>query len=698
MKADVLYFSRLHLTRLRAAWLVLIAVLFAMLLLGLWIQFTDQTRLEQQVNTAVTPEVALVQLTAGAITALLVVFIMVVSTVIVWKAEAQPIGLLLALTMLFYWTTDSTHFDVLTLPEYTPLATFFRPPILFMRAAALPLALVLLFTFPDGHFLPRWSRWLVAGYSLLTLAYLLLPALPTNTIYGPTWRATPEISLIVSSVPFLIGVYAQFRRYRSTAPAQRNQIKWTALGMSIMVIGILLYYGLYVLLNQPFKPFLTPADLIAISALDALRQFTQLVLAVILPSLCFMIAIFRYRLWSADPVINRVLVYTALLGSLSLIYIVSILLIGTLFNTINFVVSIPVTIGIVVIFQPLRDRIQITVNRLMFGERDNPYAVITQVSTEVQTSPVDSSALSNIAELLAQTLSLPYVAITLKPNIEPFAVYGKPFSTPIESRFSIIYSQQHLGDLVVWQDAGDRVLSAQERHLIENIARQIAGVVHVLQLNRDLQHSRQQIVTAREEERRRLRRDLHDGLGPTLASHALKVGKARSLIAKEPELAARVLNDLDTDISHSLTEIRRLVYALRPPVLDQLGLIGALRTFIDTLEGSESEGRVLQFEMRFPVQLEKLPAAVEVAAYRIISEAVTNVVRHAAASRCLVVINLDGALILTVSDNGRGFLPEMRYGVGLNSIRERAEEVGGKLTLENTVPHGVYLTARSTLR
>ncbi len=587
---------------------------------------------------------------------------------------------------------------MLTLPEYTPLASFFRLPILIMRAAALPLALALLFTFPDGRFSPAWSRWLVAGYSLLTLIYLLFPTFPTNTIYGPTWRATIELSLITSSAPFIIGIYAQFRRYRQTAPARRNQIKWTALGMAIMVVGIMLYYGVYALLQaQTHSTPITTAELITATTLEALRQFIQLVLAVILPSLCFMIAIFRYRLWTADTVINRVLVYTTFLGILSLTYVVAILLIGMIFNTINFFASIPVTLGIVLIFQPLRTRIQATVNHLMFGERDNPYAVLSKVSTEVQDSTTHT-ALPNIGETLAHALNLSYVAIFIDGKPQTSLVIGNYRESMRLSRFPMVYVNVVLGEIVVGQDWGDRLIRAEEQHLIENIARQTGIVVHAMQLNSALQQSRQQIITAREEERRRLRRDLHDGLGPTLASHSLKVGKARALLTHQPDMAARVLHDLEADLNVSLADLRRLVYDLRPPVLDQLGLIGALHTFIESLEGADTSRDAIRFEMCFPDKITVLSAAVEVAAYRIVTEAVTNVVRHADASQCRVMLEIDGWLTLIVSDNGSGLPHEMQLGVGLQAIRERAEELGGSMQMDAVVPHGVCMTARLPVR
>jgi signal transduction histidine kinase len=242
--------------------------------------------------------------------------------------------------------------------------------------------------------------------------------------------------------------------------------------------------------------------------------------------------------------------------------------------------------------------------------------------------------------------------------------------------------------------AGDKTLSGTEQQLLENIARQTGIAVHAVQLTAELQQSRLHIVTAREEERRRLRRDLHDGLGPTLASHTLKIGAARALIESSPETAAMILADLENSLATSLTDIRRLVYNLRPPALDQLGLAGALRDFVEQYHVSDMASTGPSFAIRIPESLPALPAAVEVAAYRIIQEAANNVVRHAHARHAEITIGANGALDITVADDGRGLPEQVQYGVGLNSMRERAEELGGHCAIENRPGGGTHLHAR----
>jgi signal transduction histidine kinase len=209
----------------------------------------------------------------------------------------------------------------------------------------------------------------------------------------------------------------------------------------------------------------------------------------------------------------------------------------------------------------------------------------------------------------------------------------------------------------------------------------------------ELQQARERLVAAREEERRRLRRDLHDGLGPALAGAALKVEAAENLLASDPRGAAGLLEDARAEIQDAVADVRRLVYALRPPALDELGLVGAIREQAERL----GVGEHIRVEVDGPEQLDGLPAAVEVAAYRIALEAMTNVARHADAHRCVVRISVDGNLELEVFDDGHGLPSDFRAGVGIGSMRERAEELGGACEVEPVDGRGTRVRARLPL-
>jgi signal transduction histidine kinase len=255
----------------------------------------------------------------------------------------------------------------------------------------------------------------------------------------------------------------------------------------------------------------------------------------------------------------------------------------------------------------------------------------------------------------------------------------------------------------------------------------------------DLRQSRAQLIGAREVERRRLRRDLHDGLGPALGAQTLKAGAARALLTRDPAAADVLLAGLEDDLHGALADVRRLVYDLRPPALDQLGLAGAVREAAQQYHlrgaaaagagGSSADGGAvdavadgLAVTVDVPERLPPLPAAVEVAAYRIVQEALANVVRHARARTCTIRLALTtaaaaapngptppedaplgrqiaapDALVMVVADDGVGLPPGCRAGVGMASMRERAAELGGTCVVAALPSGGTRVAARLPL-
>ena len=210
------------------------------------------------------------------------------------------------------------------------------------------------------------------------------------------------------------------------------------------------------------------------------------------------------------------------------------------------------------------------------------------------------------------------------------------------------------------------------------------------QLIADLQQSRQRLVNAQEEERRRLRRDLHDGVGPTLASLSQRLDTAADLAASRPQASVDMLKELKAQVKSVLAEIRRLVYNLRPPVLDEFGLVSAIREHIAPYSGPNG----LQVTLNAPESLPPLSAAVEVAIYRIALEAFTNVVQHAQARGCQIDIKLENNwLTLQVSDDGHGLSSNARSGVGFALMRERANELGGECNIELNPVGGLRVEA-----
>ncbi|MCB0142686.1 MAG: sensor histidine kinase, partial [Caldilineaceae bacterium] len=304
--------------------------------------------------------------------------------------------------------------------------------------------------------------------------------------------------------------------------------------------------------------------------------------------------------------------------------------------------------------------------------------------------------LTAIVQTIATTLKLPYVAIELMEQEAQIgqASVGAPLAEAVA--LPLRYQNERVGRLLLSPRSPGERFTPQEEQLLADIAAQTGPVASATRLTLALQRSREQLVLAREEERRRIRRDLHDGLGPTLASQTLKLDTVlETLNGASPAVIADV-QQLKHQTQQMVADIRRLVYELRPPALDELGLLEALRAHVAQLNGTNGSLRITIDAT--PEPLPQLPAAVEVAAYRIALEAVTNVIRHAQAHTCLVrfVITQDhqpSTLTVSVTDNGMGLAASFHTGVGLNSMRERAAELGGAYTVETNPDGGTRVNA-----
>jgi signal transduction histidine kinase len=403
----------------------------------------------------------------------------------------------------------------------------------------------------------------------------------------------------------------------------------------------------------------------------------------------------RYRLWEIDIIINRTLVYGTLTAIVIGVYVLVVSILGTLLHTFgDFPIALLATGIIAVLFQPLRARLQRGVNRLMYGERDDPYAVLSRLASRLDATLAPESVLPTIVETVAQALKLSYAAITLKQDDEfsLTAFYGRPQDNLLI--LPLVYHTETIGQLLLAPRAPGEVFTAADRRLLEDIAHQAGVAAQAVRLTTDLQRSRERLVSTREEERRRLRRDLHDGLGATLAALHLQAGAIRLLMQQDLPAADAELVELQTEIRSAIADIRRLVYALRPPTLDELGLVGAIRQYAAQydLPGTQSESDgCLRVAVEAPEHLPALPAAVEVAAYRIVQEALTNVARHAHARTCTVRLAIPDAFQLEISDDGVGFPAQSCAGVGLLSMRERAAESGGSCLVESAPGRGTRI-------
>lgn len=402
-----------------------------------------------------------------------------------------------------------------------------------------------------------------------------------------------------------------------------------------------------------------------------------------------------------DAVLNRSIVYGTLTGGIVLTYAASVVLLRALLpGETPYAVALLSTGAGALVALPLRDRLQRIVNHLMYGDRDDPYRAIARLGEQLETSIGSEDVLGAIVGTLALALRLPYAAIELADASDesPAAVRGMPpADTSTLLRLPVTYRGDVIGQLLLAPRSPGESFGEADLRLLGDLARQAGPAVQAVRLTADLRRSRERLVTALEEERRRLQRDLHDGLGPTLAGALMKMEAARTRLRGSPEDTDRLLGELASDTRRTIEEVRRLTYDLRPPALDQFGLVGALRE--RAAEFSEARADALQIGIEAPADLPPLAAAVEVAAYRIGLEALTNVARHSGARHSTLRLTIaDGALELEITDDGCGIDANGHAGVGHRSMRERAEELGGGLEIGRSNPAGTRVHARLPLR
>ncbi len=591
-----------------------------------------------------------------------------------WFALFVSAALLLVVWGFGARSDTSSYVFPIWLSEVEPLLTGLLT-LLFVASWVL-----LFYLLPDGRFVPRRAGWL----ALLIIPGLLLSTLSSYSAIPYQYRIRIAefawgILFLGVLITLIAGLFFQLYRYRHVAtPAQRQQMKWILVGLAAQPLPLL--FGITGLGGTW-------------GAMGAI--FIPLFVVTLLP-VTIGLAVFRLRLWDVDPLINRSLVYGGLTLLVLILYVslvsIAFYVFGEAPNLLLAALAVSVT---ALLAQPIRARLQHAVNRLMYGNRDDPVTVISELGRQMEHAATPGESLATLVETIGRSLKLPYVAIATHEGDGGAIVAASGSAQPDTLRLPLVYQSRQVGDLLVAPRAPGESFTAAERRLLNNIAQQAGAAVYASQLTDHLQHSREQLVLAREEERRRLQRDLHDGLGPQLATLSMQLDVARRLAAEGSPDAADLLGRLSADTQTAIADIRRLVYDLRPPALDQLGLVGALSEYV---AGQKNGNAGLRVTVEAPDALPPLPAAVEVAAYRIAQEAVANCLRHAKATGCSIRLAIDSDLTLEISDNGRG-LPsgvggqESASGVGLISMRERAAELGGACRIESAPGGGTRVVA-----
>jgi len=547
----------------------------------------------------------------------------------------------------------------------------------------MPLMTYGLLLFPDGHVpSPRWRLvgWVCAlPIALQVFANAFAPGALTNQPVrdNPLGLPLPRgFMTALGNVGFVVFVgclgaslASLAFRWRRARGVERAQVQWLLAAAAVLLV----------LVVSPHK---------STSVVDD----AMILVVVLVVPLSIAFAILRHHLFGVNLVVRRSLVYGLLTSVLLAVYVTTV---GLLSGVVHGRTADPAAAAVVaVLFSPLRAWLQGGVDRMLYGERGDPYAVLTRLARQGEAATDPMTVLAAATETIGSALRLPYVSITL-PADEP----GRPtaiFGTAVEALHEVrlVCEGTDVGLLVVGQRSGTRGFGRAELALLDDLGRQVALTARSALLFHDLLRSRERLVTAREEERRRIRRDLHDGLGPALAGIAFGLDASRNLLRTDPSASDEMLRQLKVETLRSVGEIRRIAHDLRPPALDELGLVKAVEEYAMRVSSGHPPLTVVVGSIP---ALPALPAAVEVAAYRIAVEAITNASRHSGGSRCIVSFDVESkrptALRLVVEDNGHGIGPQMTMGVGLTAMNERVAELGGRIDIANGCEGGARMVA-----
>ena len=549
----------------------------------------------------------------------------------------------------------------------------------------LPLLLVL---YPTGRLVVgRWRRvslGTVLAASALPVLLLLAPDsvvfrdLPVEGV-RTDWLAVPlpdqvfvvllTVGRLLTLLALLAALVVVFVRHRRSEGRERAQLRW------LLWAGIVCCIAVGVLVSVPSGTLTT----VVLSA------------TVILTAVSVTIGVVRPDIADVDALVAGTLTYAGVAAVVVGLDLLMLAVAGSVLEDRidEREVTILVLVLAVAVYGPLRTWLGAGVRRVIFGRRGDRYGVVSTFAARLEETRTVEEQLPALASAVASTFKVPFVRVEVFGTGGGSVAATHGTATGATHELDIAYHGEPVGRLVLPRGGLRAMLSRRDQTLLLDLVRQAAIAIRTSLLARELQGSRERLVLAREDDRRRIRRDLHDGLGPVLGGVAMRLDAAGNAIERDPDAARALVRQSRTEIATALDDVRRLVHDLRPPALDDLGLLAAI-------EQQAERARVALAVEVHAGDLEGLPAAVEVAAFRIVSEALNNVVKHAGATLCVVALDPQAsALEVSVTDDGSGIAEHVEAGVGLLSLRERAEELGGQC--EVSCPSGGGTRVRAWL-
>ncbi|MBO3087121.1 sensor histidine kinase [Cellulomonas dongxiuzhuiae] len=468
--------------------------------------------------------------------------------------------------------------------------------------------------------------------------------------------------------------------YRNTPErARRRQLLWLFLGFGFSAAC---WFGVWILptwlgLQTP-PPSLMPVVFVpAVLALGA--------------------SILRYRLMDVEVVARRSLLYGALTGVVLAVFAATTWLLNHFWNPGAGASALVSSLLVALFVLPVSAHLRHRIGQVVYGARDDPAAVADALG-RIGDQAYPRALLDRIAGTVFDELRLQYVAVVVSSEGGDEllrTVRGTPTSSPYV--LPLARRSLAIGRLELGVGIGREPFGPADERLLATLAREVSVLVSRQRLAAELQRARERLVLAREEERRELHHRLHDGLGASLAANGMQLQAARTLLHSDVGEAERILDRLVHSNQDLVGELRGLVYGLRPAAIDQVGLAAALQSRVEQFAVPAGAAPVPRIEIRQSGSLDCLPAATEVAAYWIVVEATHNAVKHSSATSCRIALRRGHTLEVEVRDDGIGRPPDAEPGGGTRSMTERAEELGGSVTITSGRDGGTVVLARLPL-
>ena len=552
--------------------------------------------------------------------------------------------------------------------------------------------------FPDGRFLSR--RWKVVIW--IATALLAVP-IALNTLVSPLTvfqgfdnpvvsegiaAETAEGSIGLMLLVMFAGATAAIVRFRRSRGEERQQLKWLALAASVIAVMIA-FYGVTLAVST------SPTDPQSLNVPEYLAALSFLAVPI---SIAF--GVLKYRLYDIDIVINKAVVYGALAAFVTVVYVAVVVGVGAAVGASNNAVLSAAAAAIVaLVFQPARRRAQRLANRMVYGERATPYQVLSELGDRLAGEYAVDDVVHRVATTLASGIGAEMVVVWLHvasdlrvAGVSPVgstapAVKLDGERVPKEIDGVRIAEVRHQGELLgaigVRKPASDPLTPADEK-LIADLTSHAGLVLRNARLVEELRASRQRLVAARDEERRRIERNIHDGAQQQLVALAVKIRLTDTIVGTDEDRAHAMLTELQADATTALEDLRDLAHGIYPPLLADRGLVAALRAHARKAQvpvsiASDGVGRAA-------------PEA-EAAVYFCVLEALQNVAKYAGATAVEVRLNDEhGMLGFIVQDNGAGFEVDGAAGFGLTNMRDRLDSLGGSFEVRSNPGSGTTVS------